>query len=147
MAVDKGIIVGQFRRQAASRRHTSRGDRARIRTTHRRSGRHRSARIHHRRARASAAARQSIPHRPCLNRADPGISADNRDAASALTAFPQLRLLDNTVGDRKAFANATGLGLSVDELKPRDRKASDELASLIRNVFTVADALQSNGGQ
>jgi len=31
------------------------------------------------------------------------------------------------------------MGLSVEELRPRDRKASDELASLIRNVFAFAD--------
>ena len=31
---------------------------------------------------------------------------------------------------RKAFANATSLGLSVDELTPRDAKASQELSAM-----------------
>lgn len=80
-----------------------------------------------------------------INRADPGISADNRDAASAFADFPQLRLLDCPVGDRKAFANATGLGLAVEEIKPRDRKACKEIASLVRNVFSIADTSTCNG--
>jgi len=37
-----------------------------------------------------------------LNRADPGISADNRDAAAAIAEFPQFRLLETSIGDRKA---------------------------------------------
>ena len=80
-----------------------------------------------------------------LNRADPGISADNRDAAAALNDFPQLRLLDGSIGDRKAFANATGLGLSVDEMRPRDRKACEELDALVRNAFSNACNPQRNG--
>jgi chromosome partitioning protein len=78
-----------------------------------------------------------------LNRADPGVSADNRDAAAAISEFPQFRLLETSIGDRKAFANATGLGLSVEELRPRDRKACDELASLIRNAFAFADNMHT----
>jgi chromosome partitioning protein len=80
-----------------------------------------------------------------LNRADPGISADNRDAAAALNEFPQLRLLDGSIGDRKAFANATGLGLSVEEMRPRDRKACEELEALVRNAFSIACNPDRNG--
>jgi hypothetical protein len=36
---------------------------------------------------------------------------------------------------RKAFANAAGQGLSVFELKPADRKASNELNALISALF------------
>jgi chromosome partitioning protein len=49
-----------------------------------------------------------------LNAADPGVSSDNADAAAALADFPQLTLLDAPIRRRKAFANALGLGLSVE---------------------------------
>jgi chromosome partitioning protein len=70
-----------------------------------------------------------------LNAADPGISSDNADAATALADFPQLALLNAPIRRRKAFANATGLGISVDELTPRDPKACDEIATLVGCVF------------
>jgi chromosome partitioning protein len=70
-----------------------------------------------------------------LNAADPGGSSDNTDAAAALADFPQLTLLDAPIRRRKAFANAIGLGLSVEELTPRDAKACQELASLVSMVF------------
>jgi chromosome partitioning protein len=70
-----------------------------------------------------------------LNAADPGTSSDNADAATALADFPQLTLLNAPIRRRKAFANATGLGISVDELTPRDPKACDEIAALVGCVF------------
>lgn len=70
-----------------------------------------------------------------LNAADPGTSSDNTDAAAALADFPQLTLLDAPIRRRKAFANALGLGLSVEELTPRDPKACEELAALVSMVF------------
>jgi chromosome partitioning protein len=71
-----------------------------------------------------------------LNAADPGVSNDNTDAAAALADFPQFTLLDAPIRRRKAFANAVGLGLSVDELSPRDSKACEELAMLASMVFS-----------
>jgi chromosome partitioning protein len=71
-----------------------------------------------------------------LNAADPGVSSDNTEAAAALADFPQLTLLDAPIRRRKAFANALGLGLSVEELTPRDPKACDELSALISMVFS-----------
>lgn len=73
-----------------------------------------------------------------LNGADPGTSGDNTEAALALADFPQLTLLDAPIRRRKAFANAVGLGLSVEELTPRDPKACDELAALVAMVFSDA---------
>ena len=73
-----------------------------------------------------------------LNGADPGTSSDNADAAAALADFPQLTLLDAPIRRRKAFANALGLGLSVDELSPRDPKACEELSALVSIVFSNA---------
>jgi chromosome partitioning protein len=80
-----------------------------------------------------------------LNAADPGMSSDNADAAAALADYPQLELLDTPIRRRKAFANAVGAGLSVEELNPRDPKACEELMQLSRNVFTIANAPVSNG--
>jgi chromosome partitioning protein len=71
-----------------------------------------------------------------LNAADPGTSSDNADAGAALADFPQLFLLDAPIRRRKAFANAIGLGLSIEELTPRDPKACEELSALVSMVFS-----------
>jgi chromosome partitioning protein len=81
-----------------------------------------------------------------LNAADPGISADNTEAVAALADFPGLTLLNAPITRRKAFANATGQGMSVDELMPVDAKASAELAALMGNVTSFAYATTGNGG-
>ena len=80
-----------------------------------------------------------------LNAADPGDNRDNLEAIEALTDFPQLALLDTPIRRRKAFANATGQGLSVDELVPLDAKASAELATLIVKAFPIAHTVITNG--
>jgi hypothetical protein len=59
---------------------------------------------------------------------------DKMHAAATLVDFPQLTLLDAAVRRRKTFT-ALGLGLSVEELTPRDRKAYEELADLVSMVF------------
>jgi chromosome partitioning protein len=71
-----------------------------------------------------------------LNAADPGTSSDNTEAALAVADFPQLTLLDTPIRRRKAFANAVGLGLSIEELTPRDPKACEELTALVSIVFS-----------
>jgi chromosome partitioning protein len=43
---------------------------------------------------------------------------------------------------RKAFANATGLGLAVSEMAPRDPKACEEIERLVGNLFSVSDLVQ-----
>ena len=71
-----------------------------------------------------------------LNGADSGDkSSDNRDAAEALVDLPQFEFIDAPIRRRKSFANAAGQGLSIFELKPSDKKASDELEKLISIVF------------
>ncbi len=71
-----------------------------------------------------------------LNCADSGDkSSDNRDAAEALVDLPQFEFIDAPIRRRKSFANAAGQGLSIFELKPSDKKASDELEKLISIVF------------
>jgi chromosome partitioning protein len=81
------------------------------------------------------AVREGLRAYAVLNAADPGVSSDNADAAAALADFPQLKLLNTPIRRRKAFANAVGMGLSVDELTPRDAKACEELAALVLMAF------------
>ncbi|ADP02385.1 gp40 [Burkholderia phage KS14] len=71
-----------------------------------------------------------------VNRADPQ-SADNREAAEAVAEYPGLELLDVRVSDRKAFANASGAGLHVEEMKRRDQRACAEIDRL-RGAFFAA---------
>jgi chromosome partitioning protein len=70
-----------------------------------------------------------------LNLADPGSAPDNTAAVEALADVKQIGWLDTSIRRRKAIANASGLGLAVAELTPRDDKACAELAALARNVF------------
>ena len=71
-----------------------------------------------------------------LNCADPGeASTDNIEAAAAVADVPQFEYLAAPIRRRKAFANAAGQGLSVLEIKPSDKKASDELNALVSALF------------
>jgi chromosome partitioning protein len=90
----------------------------------------------------ASAVRDGLTAYAVLNAADPGTSSDNADAAAALADFPQLTLLDTPIRRRKAFANATGQGLSVDELTPLDPKASAELSALVNAVQSMVEPLQ-----
>ena len=85
------------------------------------------------------AVRDGLAAYAVLNAADPGTSSDNTDAAAALAEFPQLLLLNTPIRRRKAFANATGQGLSVDELSPLDPKASAELTALVNAVQSMVE--------
>lgn len=90
--------------------------------------------------------RDGLRARAVPNAADPGVSSDNTDAAAALADFPQLTLLDAPIRRRKASANAIGLGLSVEELTPRDPKACEELAALTMLVFDDAVDIKATEG-
>jgi len=73
-----------------------------------------------------------------INCADPGAtSADNAESAAALADYPNITLLDAPVRRRKAIANATGQGLCVTELLPRDPKACEEMATLVSTLFPL----------
>jgi chromosome partitioning protein len=80
-----------------------------------------------------------------LDIADPGISPDNADALAALADYPQFVGLKATITRRKAFPNAAGFGLSVDELGSPDPKASAELAALVSEVSAMVEQSLSNG--
>jgi chromosome partitioning protein len=71
-----------------------------------------------------------------LNCADPGeTSTDNAEAAAAVADVPQFEYLNTPIRRRKSFANAAGQGLSVLELKPIDKKATEELKALVKALF------------
>ena len=71
-----------------------------------------------------------------LNRAD-ARGHDNSAAADLLKDTSALTFSGLTIGTRKAFGNAAAMGLAVTELKPEDRKASDEIMALYRYVFDI----------
>lgn len=73
-----------------------------------------------------------------LNLADPGsTSTDNTEAAAAIEEWPSFEYLDTPIVRRKAFANAAGQGMCVQEMTPRDTKACSELNTLIERVFNI----------
>lgn len=76
-----------------------------------------------------------LPAYAVINAADTNNSSDNRDAREALEDFPKIKLLDCMIGRRKAFANASGLGLGVAETKVKDPKAIGEINRLVRAIF------------
>jgi chromosome partitioning protein len=76
-----------------------------------------------------------------LSIADTGANGDNAAAAEALNEHAQFTWIDAPVRRRKAFANATELGCAVSEITPLDPKACEEIAELVRNVFSIADKL------
>ena len=71
-----------------------------------------------------------------LNFAD-ATGSDNREAAAAASDYPDLIYLDSPLHRRKAFANATGAGLCVSELKPIDFKADAELTQLLQHLYVT----------
>jgi chromosome partitioning protein len=85
-----------------------------------------------------------------LNRADVR-SAENRETAEALSQIEGLEFIDVQLGNRKAFANAAGQGLSVIELMPQDEKATIEINALFsamtkNNSYGKNSVTSENGG-
>ena len=89
------------------------------------------------------ATRDNLTALAVLNLADPGVSADNTDAAAALADFPALQLLDEQLVRRKAFAAAAAHGRAIDEENPIDPKASQELNALALMVFDHQYAVET----
>jgi chromosome partitioning protein len=72
-----------------------------------------------------------------LNRADPR-GQDNQDAGEVLREVAELKLMkDVSIGTRKAFGNAAAAGLAVNELRPADPKAVEEMMLLYRYTFDI----------
>jgi chromosome partitioning protein len=80
-----------------------------------------------------------------INRADPR-GQDNDDAAETLKEVGELVFIDAPLGARKAFSNAAAEGLAVTELKPQDRKATEEALILYRYVFDIVDISKTAAG-
>jgi len=93
-----------------------------------------------------------------INQADPGEDAsDNREAAEYVDALNKnmglnIELLPTPLRRRKAFSNASGLGLSVleplpkDMKRPLDKKAIDELNNLLARVIGEDARIQPAAG-
>lgn len=67
-----------------------------------------------------------------LNRSDPR-GRDNLGASELLSESDAYTFLDAPLGNRKAFSNAAAVGMSVTEVKPRDKKAINELQTLFNH--------------
>lgn len=62
--------------------------------------------------------------------------SDNEDARGILMEFTEIRTLECTIGNRKAFRNAASEGLGVFEIRPIDRKACQEMEALYKAIYS-----------
>ncbi len=69
-----------------------------------------------------------------INQAD-AKGADNEEYMNLLRECEDIKCLDFTIGNRKAFSNATGNGLGIVELKNGDKKAVGEIQELYRFIY------------
>jgi chromosome partitioning protein len=76
-----------------------------------------------------------------LNRADP-FNKDNIAALDTVGDMGDIQVLQSRLGNRKAFRAATGQGLVVNELKPRDDKAVAEMKQLFLEIFPEIHAVE-----
>lgn len=74
-----------------------------------------------------------------LNRADP-LGNDNLAALEVAAEIEGLHILGTRLGNRKAFRNATGQGMAVTEIKPRDKKAVTEITDLFTEIMAEASS-------
>lgn len=72
-----------------------------------------------------------------INKADPR-GTDNGEAAELVKTKPGLTFIPTPLGNRKAYANAAALGLSVVEMRPGDPKATDEAGILFGYLFNIS---------
>jgi len=69
-----------------------------------------------------------------ISQADP-VGKDNEQAKDILKEAENIKTLENTIGNRKAFRNASGEGLGVQELFPLDKKALQEVEELYNIIY------------
>ncbi len=60
---------------------------------------------------------------------------DNKDAHEALSEFQDLTCFDFFLGYRKAFSTAAAKGLAVNEIRPIDKKAVQEMNLLYLSIY------------
>lgn len=71
-----------------------------------------------------------------LNMAEPSLqSADNRVAIDLIREYAQFEYLPTKLVDRKMFSSASGVGMGVSEMRPKDPKAVREMRALMAAVF------------
>ncbi len=73
-----------------------------------------------------------------LNRAD-SQGRDNEDTKQLILSTEGIELLDTPIGNRKAFASAASSGLVVNELRPADPKAVQEVDRLLTAILALQD--------
>lgn len=76
----------------------------------------------------------SLRARVMLSCAD-AVGKDNAAAAKALAGYPGIEYQDTPVSRRKSIAVAAAQGLSVLELKPKDKKAIAEIQYFCDSIF------------
>lgn len=76
----------------------------------------------------------SLEARVMLSCADT-VGKDNAAAAKALAGYPGIKYQDTPVTRRKSIAVAVAQGLSVLELKPKDKKAIAEIRAVADAIF------------
>jgi chromosome partitioning protein len=71
-----------------------------------------------------------------LNRVDYN-EKDIQEAREYIEESNVLKVLKNTLHERKAFANAAAAGLAVTEYKPRNQKAIQEMEALFEEIVSL----------
>lgn len=69
-----------------------------------------------------------------ISQADP-VGKDNQEAIEILKGFSDIRTLDCTIGNRKAFRNAASEGFGVIEMPYPDKKACTEVQNLYDLIY------------
>lgn len=72
-----------------------------------------------------------------LNRVDYN-EKDIQEARDYIEESGVLKVLKNTLHERKAFANAAAAGLAVTEFKPRNQKAVEEIEALFEEIVSLS---------
>lgn len=73
-----------------------------------------------------------------LNRVDYN-EKDIKEAREYIEESGVLKVLNNTLHERKAFVNAAAAGLAVTEFKPRNIKAAEEIEMLFEEIISLVD--------
>ncbi len=71
-----------------------------------------------------------------LNRVDYN-EKDIKEAREYIEESGVLKVLANTLHERKAFVNAAAAGLAVTEFKPRNAKAAEEMEALFEEIISL----------
>lgn len=81
-----------------------------------------------------------------LNKAD-ARGSDNEDASEQLKEETSFMFIDAQLGLRKAFSNASSKGMAVTELRPRDKKAIEELSNLLAKCAKAMSYLENRNNK